>query len=102
VVSDDRAADEGELGRPGELYRRIRLESGFGKMQVHVTDGHLPYPFGHELTGYEVAELDATLAKAKSSGATVLVSRYDSGDRSSAIVQFPGGYIAEVHAPLLR
>jgi hypothetical protein len=27
------------------------------------------------------------------------VPRYDGSDRSSAIVQFPGGYIGEVHAP---
>ena len=99
VVSDDRKADAGEIGKPGDSYRRIRIESGFGKMQVNVTDGHLPYPFGHEISGYEVKDLDATLAKATSTGAKVLVPRYDSGDRSSAVVQFPGGYIAEVHAP---
>ncbi|WP_225578348.1 glyoxalase [Rhodanobacter sp. 7MK24] len=98
VVSDDRKADAGEIGKPGETYRRIRIDSGFGKMQVNVTDGHLPYPFGHEITGYEVKDLDATLAKATSNGAKVLVPRYDGSDRSSAIVQFPGGYIAEVHA----
>jgi hypothetical protein len=28
-----------------------------------------------------------------------LVPRFDASDRSSAIVQFPGGYIAEIHAP---
>ncbi|WP_158753261.1 glyoxalase [Dyella sp. S184] len=98
VVADDRKADAGEIGKPGETYRRIRIESGFGKMQVNVTDGHLPYPFGHEISGYEVKDLDATLAKATSNGAKVLVPRYDASDRSSAIVQFPGGYIVEVHA----
>jgi predicted enzyme related to lactoylglutathione lyase len=98
VISDDRKADAGEIGKPGETYRRIRIDSGFGKMQVNVTDGHLPYPFGHEVTGYEVKDLDATLARASSHGARVLVSRYDAGDRSTAIVQFPGGYITEVHA----
>ncbi|MFK2875754.1 glyoxalase [Rhodanobacter hydrolyticus] len=102
VVSDDRKADAGEIGKPGETYRRIRIDSGFGKMQVNVTDGHLPYPFGHEITGYEVKDLDATLAKAMSNGAKVLVPRYDGSDRSSAIVQFPGGYIAEVHASKAR
>jgi predicted enzyme related to lactoylglutathione lyase len=101
VVSDDRRADAGEVGKPGETYRRIRIESGFGKMQVNVTDGHLPYPFGHEISGYEVKDLDATLAKATSNGAKVLVPRYNASDRSSAIVQFPGGYIAEIHAPAL-
>ena len=26
-------------------------------MTVLVTDGHLPYPFGREMTGYEVSDL---------------------------------------------
>ncbi|HUA79646.1 MAG TPA: glyoxalase [Dyella sp.] len=98
VVSDDRHADGGELGRPGYTYRRIRIESGFGKMQVNVTDGHLPYPFGLEITGYEVKDLNATLAKAAAAGAKLLSPPYALTDRSSAIVQFPGGYIAEIHA----
>jgi predicted enzyme related to lactoylglutathione lyase len=98
VVSDNKAADAGEIGRPHETYRRIRIESGFGKMQVLVTDGHLPYPFGHELMGYSVNDLAATLAKAKAAGATVLSPPYAAMDRDSAVVQFPGGYIAEIHA----
>jgi hypothetical protein len=63
-----------------------------------VTDGHLPYPYGRELTGYEVTDLNETLAKAKSTGVNVLVEPYSSGDRASAMVEFPGGYIAEIHA----
>lgn len=98
VITDVANADGGEIGKPGQTYRRIRITSGFGHMQVNVTDGHLPYPFGHEMTGYEVADLDAALAKATGSGAKVLSPRFDSSDRSSAIVQFPGGYIAEIHA----
>jgi predicted enzyme related to lactoylglutathione lyase len=102
IVADDRRADGGEIGRPGESYRRLRLESGFGRMQVMVTDGHLPYPFGHEVTGYAVSDLDATLAKATAAGATVLSPRFDARDRSNAVVQFPGGFIAEIHAPRAR
>jgi hypothetical protein len=80
------------------MYRRIRIESAFGKMTVLVTDGHLPYPYGRELTGYEVADLKDTLAKATAAGATVLVQPFTSDRRDSAIVQFPGGYVAEIHA----
>lgn len=98
VVSDDRRADAGELGKPGQTYRRVRIDSGFGKLQLNVTDGHLPYPFGHELTGYAVEDLAATLAKARASGATVLWGPHAGADRSTAVVQFPGGYIAEIHA----
>ena len=97
MVSDDAKAPGAEVGVPDKTYRRIRVASGFGKLTVLVTDGHLPYPFGREMTGYEVADLDATLAKAKHAGATVLVAPYMASDRKAAFVQFPGGYIAEIH-----
>ena len=100
IVSDDKAAPGIEIGRPSDTYRRIRITSDFGNMSVLVTDGHLPYPYGHETTGYEVKDLVATVAKATASGATVLVQPYKSDKRQAAIVQFPGGYIAEIHAPL--
>lgn len=98
VASDESHASGIEVGRPNDSIRRIRIESVFGKMTVLVTDGHLPYPYGRELTGYEVANLKDTLAKATTSGATTLVEPFTSEDRTSAIVQFPGGYIAEIHA----
>jgi predicted enzyme related to lactoylglutathione lyase len=98
VVSDEARAPGVEIGRPQDSYRRIRIESTFGKMTVHVTDGHLPYPYGHELTGYEVSDLAATLGKATASGAQVLVPTFHSEGRDSAVVQFPGGYVAEIHA----
>jgi hypothetical protein len=44
VVSDEKHADAGEIGRPGLIYRRIRIASVFGEMLVLVTDGHLSYP----------------------------------------------------------
>jgi predicted enzyme related to lactoylglutathione lyase len=99
VVSDDSQAPGVEIGRPNDPYRRIRIESVFGKMTVFVTDGHLPYPYGIEFTGYEVADLKDTLTKATASGATVLVEPFTSERRDSAMVQFPGGHIAEIHAP---
>jgi hypothetical protein len=98
IVSDDAHAPGVEIGRPSDTYRRIRVESTFGKLTVFVTDGHLPYPYGRELTGYEVTNLDDTLAKGKSAGVSVLVAPYTTKDRSAAIVQFPGGYIAEIHS----
>jgi hypothetical protein len=98
VVSDDSRAPGAEIGRPNDPYRRIRIESVFGKMTVFVTDGHLPYPYGIEFSGYEVADLKDTLTKATASGATVLVEPFTSERRDSAMVQFPGGYIAEIHA----
>ena len=98
VVSDDAKAPGVEIGRPGDTYRRIRIESTFGKLTVFVTDGHLPYPYGREMTGYEVSSLSDTLAKAKSNGVKVLVEPFTSEGRDSAMVEFPGGYVAEIHA----
>jgi predicted enzyme related to lactoylglutathione lyase len=98
VVSDDARASGIEIGRPGETFRRVRIESKFGKLTALVTDGHLPYPYGREKTGYEVANLADTLAKTKAAGADVIVPPYKTDERDAAIVQFPGGYIAEIHS----
>ena len=99
IMSDDTHAPGVEIGRPGDTYRRIRIDSQFGKLTVHVTDGHLPYPYGREMTGYDVADLDETLAKAKTAGVIILVQPYIADRQRAAMVQFPGGYIAEIHAP---
>ena len=98
IVSDEARAPGVEIGRPGDTYRRVRIESKFGKLTAFVTDGHLPYPYGREMTGYEVANLTETIAKAKAAGVDILVSMYKSDGRDAAIVQFPGGYIAEIHS----
>ncbi|KAE8759909.1 glyoxalase [Paraburkholderia madseniana] len=97
VVSDNRHADGGEIGRPGETIRRVRITSGFGTMLVFVTDGKLPYPFGREVTGYLVADLDATLAKAQGVGVKVLSPANRTVEGRTAMVEFPGGYVAEIH-----
>jgi hypothetical protein len=98
VVSDEPRAPGVEIGRPAETYRRVRIESKFGKLTAFVTDGHLPYPYGREMTGYEVANLAETLTKAKAAGADVLVPPYKTDDRDAVVVRFPGGYIAEIHS----
>jgi predicted enzyme related to lactoylglutathione lyase len=98
VVSDDAKAPGVEIGQPDKTYRRIRAQSPFGKLVAIVTDGHLRYPYGSETSGYEVSDLDATLTKAKGAGVTIIVPPFTSGGRRSVIVQFPGGYIAEIHS----
>jgi hypothetical protein len=100
VVSDDADAPGIEIGRPNDAYRRIEIASPFGSVRVLVTDGHLPYPYGRELTGYDVPDLDATMAKAKSAVA-LLVGPYRADGRRATMVGFPGGYIAEIHARAL-
>jgi hypothetical protein len=103
VAADDAHADAGEIGRAGETYRRIQIRSKFGNMRVMVTDGHLPYPLAREITGYEVRQFAATLAKAKAAGVKILSAPYATDDRRmSAIVEFPGGYIAEIHGASAR
>jgi predicted enzyme related to lactoylglutathione lyase len=98
IVSDNAHAPGAEIGRPGDTYRRVRIESTFGKITVLVTDGHLPYPYGREMMGYEVVDVEETLNKAKTSGATVLIEPYTADGREAAMMQFPGGYIAEIHS----
>jgi hypothetical protein len=102
VVSDDDRAPGIEIGRPRDTYRRVRISSNFGKLTVFVTDGQLPYPYGRELTGYEVTNLGETLAKAKGAGATILVGPYQADQRQASFVQFPGGYIAEIHSAVKK
>jgi len=98
LVSDEARAPGVEIGRPAETYRRVRIESKFGKLTALVTDGHLPYPYGREMTGYEVSNFAETLTKAKAAGADVLVPPYKTGERDAVVVRFPGGYIAEIHS----
>lgn len=97
VVADDEI-DGNEIGRAGERIRRVRLTSGFGKMTVFVSDGKLPFPYGRETTGYQVDDMAATLEKAGANGVKVLVPpvRTSLGN-VSAMLQFPGGYISEIH-----
>jgi hypothetical protein len=100
VVFDQPAASGNEIGMPGTTFRRVQVESVFGKLLVLVTDGHLPYPYGRETTGYEVDDLGSTLQKATSLGVKVLIQPVTLQGRTSAMVQFPGGYIAEIHSPI--
>ena len=102
MVSDVARAPGIEIGRPTDTYRRIRIDSMFGKMTVLVTDGHLPYPYGRETTGYEVVDLTDTLAKARAAAVTILVGPYIADQRSASMVQFPGGYVAEIHSAASR
>ncbi len=98
VVSDEPSAPGIEIGRPAGTYRRMSIESKFGKLTAMVTDGHLPYPYGRETTGYEVTNLTGTLTKAKASGVEILVPPHKAAEREAAVVQFPGAYIAEIHS----
>jgi len=102
VASDEPRASGVEIGWPAETYRRVRIESKFGKLTAMVTDGHLPYPYGREMTGYEVTNLADTLTKAKPSGVEVLVPQYKTEEREAVVVQFPGGYIAEIHSVMKK
>src|ERR1700730_3922270 len=98
LVSYEPHTQRGRIGRPPDTYRRVRIESKFGKLTALVTDGHLPYPYGRETTGYEVPNLPDTLTKAKAAGVEVLVPPYKIDERDAVVVQFPGGYIAEIHS----
>jgi hypothetical protein len=102
ITADDKAAPGSDIGAPGKTYRRIRLTSGYGRMTVIVSDGQLAWPYGRDMTGYEVSDLAGTLAKAQAAGVETLVAPHAEGDRQAAMVRFPGGYIAEIHAAAAR
>jgi hypothetical protein len=102
VTADDTHASGTDIGLPKDTFRRVRIESAFGNMAVLATAAHIPYPYGRELTGYEVGNLQVTIAKAKNAGATVLVAPYTSDQRTAAMVQFPGGYVAEIHSAVKK
>ena len=51
-----------------------------------------------EMTGYEVSNLTETLGNAKTARVEILSAPYTADQRTAAIVQFPGGYIAEIHS----
>ena len=97
-MSDDRQAPGVEIGRPGGVYRRVRIDSTFGKLTLMATDGHLPFPYGRESTGYEVSDLTATLNKAKAARVTVLVEPYEAGGRDAAHGSVPGRLHRGIHA----
>jgi hypothetical protein len=97
ITADDKAISGAEIGQPGKSIRRVAIQSGYGKMLVLVSDGQLPWPYGRDMTGYEVADLTATLAKATDAGVETLVPTGQALGRKSVIVRFPGGYIAEIH-----
>ncbi|MDX7951839.1 glyoxalase [Lichenihabitans sp. Uapishka_5] len=98
VTGDVRDAPGVEIGVPGATYRRVTLTSDFGRMRVAVTDGHLPYPYGRETTGYAVDDFAGTLAKARAAGVAILIEPIAADGGQSAMVEFPGGYVAEIHA----
>jgi hypothetical protein len=99
VIEDDHKAPGIEIGEPFNTFRRVLIDSGFGKTLVFATDGQMPYPWGRETTGYEVKDLDATIWKAEALGVYVRVEPINAAGRRSAFFEFPGGYTAEVHTP---
>lgn len=97
IVDDSQQSSAVIGGEKNSAIRVVNLSSTFGKTRIFVTDGHLNYPFGQERTGYGVTNLSETLGKATASGAKILWQSVAGEKRASAVVQFPGGYIAEIH-----
>ena len=61
-----------QVSKLGDRTTRIGVSASSRdsvRCTVLVTDGHLPYPYGYELTGYDVDDLSETLKKAKAAGA---------------------------------
>lgn len=90
-----------EIGRPNDTHRRVRIASTFGNVAVLVTDGRLPYPYGRELTGYERRTSTRPWPR-QGVRPRACWSSYPADDWRSAFVQFPGGFIAEIHATVRK
>jgi hypothetical protein len=96
IIAAQNHVNGAQIGKPGSTFRQVLISSAFGQVLVIITNGWLPYPFGHESMGFVVPDLAATLTKAQAAGASVLWGPYHSRTLDNAIVQFPGGYITEI------
>jgi hypothetical protein len=47
-----------------------------------------------------VTSVKETLSRASAAGAHVLVQPFPSEGVASSMIEFPGGYVAEIHGPL--
>ena len=86
---DDEIAVAGSICLEGRYLRMTRAER-----LRYLTEGHIG---GHGGLEVIVPDVDAHFAKAKAAGATVLAGPYSVSHGDTAIVQFPGGYLAEIH-----
>jgi len=81
-----------EVGRPGETVWRVRVESNLESSRSSYPTVTCRIPRTRD-DGVRGCELTETLAKAKA-WADRACPAYKSGDRTAAMVEFPGGYIA--------
>ena len=91
-----RAGRRGSAGLAN--YRRVRIASPFGRMVVLVTDGQLPWPYGRETTGYEVAgpRRDARQGCRRRAPRSSFQPTWQTTATLHSSSS-PGGYIAEIH-----
>jgi hypothetical protein len=75
------------------------VQTPVGMLSVFAFQSPIPYPFGREMTGYQVADLNETLAKAQGVGVKTLSPVNRTVEGRTAMVEFPGGYVAEIHEP---
>lgn len=68
-----------------------------GSVSVFGFKTPIPYPFGHERTGYLVADIDAAVRAAKDAGAGVLVTTFPDPIGRDAVVQWPGGVSMQLY-----
>src|SRR5437763_10278045 len=62
-----------------------------GTLSVFGFKTPVPYPFGHERTGYLVTDMDTAVRAARACGADVILAPFDDPIGRDAIVQWPGG-----------
>jgi hypothetical protein len=98
ITADEPHASGADIGRPGDTFRRVRIESTFGRITVLVTDGHLPFSLWSRAHGLCGRRSRHDLDEGQGSRRHVMISPYRADGRDAAMVRFPGGYTAEIHA----
>src|SRR5580700_2478836 len=68
-----------------------------GSLSVFGFTTPIPYPFGHERTGYLVTNLDSAIRAARATGADILVSSFNDPIGRDAIIQWPGGVNTQLY-----
>src|SRR3989449_1137970 len=68
-----------------------------GTLSVFGFKTPVPYPFGHERTGYLVTDMDAAVRAARSAGADVIVAPFNDPIGRDVVIQFPGGVNTQLY-----
>lgn len=82
------------------MWRAVSTPSGSISVFGYVTP--IPYPFGSEIGGFLVTDLDRAVTEAREDGASVLVAPFNDPIGRDAVVEWPGCGVADLETTLAR